>query len=67
AVSMLAQLGVTRVRLLTNNPHKMQALVDGGVDVVERMPLIAAVNPHNRPYLEAKAERSGHMLPLLDE
>lgn len=67
AVSMLAQLGVTKVRLLTNNPHKMQALVDGGVEVVERMPLIAAVNRHNRPYLEAKAERSGHMLPLLDE
>ncbi|MGI9332689.1 MAG: GTP cyclohydrolase II [Gammaproteobacteria bacterium] len=67
AVSMLEQLGVARVRLLTNNPHKMQALAEGGVEVVERLPLIAAVNRHNRPYLEAKAERAGHMLPMLGD
>jgi 3,4-dihydroxy 2-butanone 4-phosphate synthase/GTP cyclohydrolase II len=49
--------------VLTNNPDKVEAFQRGGVEVVERIPLITEPTEHNRDYLHAKAERSGHMLP----
>ncbi|WP_147162889.1 GTP cyclohydrolase II [Pararhodospirillum oryzae] len=61
AARILSQLGITQVRLLTNNPLKVEALSRHGVDVVERVPHIYAPNPHNRRYLETKARRGGHL------
>ena len=61
AASMLHQLGIDRIRLLTNNPHKISALQEYGITVAGRLPLVAAINPHNQRYLEAKLDRAGHL------
>ena len=60
AASMLASLGVSRVRLMTNNPAKVDGLEATGVSVAERLPLLAGRNPHNHAYLETKAAKFGH-------
>lgn len=61
---MLDLLGVTQVRLLTNNPDKIARLEAAGVRVIERLPLELAANPHNARYLATKAARTRHMLEL---
>jgi GTP cyclohydrolase II len=61
AAAMLQQLGITRVRLLTNNPRKIDALREHGIPVEGRLPLVAAPNPHNEAYLRSKRERAGHL------
>jgi GTP cyclohydrolase II len=61
AAEMLRQLGVRQVRLMTNNPDKVDQLSRWGVPVVERVPHIFPGNGHNEQYLRTKAERSGHM------
>ncbi len=61
AVAMLEALGIARIRLLTNNPHKIDAMRLAGIDVVDRVPLIATVNPHNSRYIQTKRERAGHL------
>ncbi len=63
AAQMLAELGVRRVRLITNNSAKSQTLADRGLTVVERIALPVAENPHNRRYLRTKRDRMGHALP----
>lgn len=62
AASMLRQLGVTRVRLLTNNPDKLSMLAQHGVAIAEHVPHHVPANEHNRAYLLTKATRSGHLL-----
>src|SRR5262249_9371435 len=62
AVRMLQMLGCTRVRLLTNNPAKLDGLSRAGIDVSGRVPRAARVNSDNRRYLTAKATRAGHKL-----
>ncbi len=62
AAQILRDLGIRQVRLLTNNPQKIQALEEGGIRVVERIPLRAPETPENRLYLRAKRERLGHWL-----
>lgn len=62
AAVMLRDLGVGRVRLLTNNPHKVEALRQAGLDVTERVQHKFPANPHNLDYLETKAKRVGHIL-----
>lgn len=64
AAAMLRQLGIGRVRLLTNNPSKITQLRQYGIEVTGRVPHIFAANEHNRRYLQTKAERSGHLLPV---
>ena len=64
AAAMLDDLGVPRVRLLTNNPAKVEGLAVHGVDVVDRLPLVSAATVHNEAYLETKRERMGHDLPV---
>jgi GTP cyclohydrolase II len=59
---MLQMLGCTRVRLMTNNPGKLDGLSRAGIDVCGRVPLHGPINPDNRRYLAAKATRSGHQL-----
>jgi GTP cyclohydrolase II len=61
AVAMLQKIGVARVRLLTNNPQKIDALREHGIDVEARLPLVTKPNAHNRAYLQAKRERAGHL------
>jgi GTP cyclohydrolase II len=61
AVQILSALEIGAVRLLTNNPHKVEALTKHGVTVTERVPHVFPANPHNRRYLATKAARSGHL------
>jgi GTP cyclohydrolase II len=62
AVRMLQVLGCKRVRLLTNNPAKLDGLSQAGIDVSGRVPLQGPINSDNRRYLTAKARRAGHKL-----
>lgn len=63
AVAILEDLGVTSVRLLTNNPAKRRYLEDANVVVTETVPLIVGLAEQNKGYLEAKRARMGHMIP----
>ncbi|HET9205154.1 MAG TPA: GTP cyclohydrolase II [Burkholderiaceae bacterium] len=60
AVAMLQQLGISRIRLLTNNPHKIDSMRLGGLDVVDSIALVAPVNRFNSRYVQTKRERAGH-------
>jgi GTP cyclohydrolase II len=60
ALAMLKQLGIPRIRLLTNNPHKIDFMRRGGLDVVDRVALLAPVNAFNARYVQTKHERAGH-------
>jgi GTP cyclohydrolase II len=62
AARMLELLGATTIRLLTNNPAKVQALEAAGITVSERVPHQLPENPHNARYLATKRDRSGHLL-----
>ena len=62
--AILQDLGVSRVRLLSNNPQKCRALMDAGIDVVAQVPCEAAPNPHSLTYLRSKKEKLGHTLRL---
>jgi len=64
AARMLEALSVRSVRLMTNNPAKLRGLLEHGVRVRGRIPLIARVNPHNAGYLATKQRRAGHRLGL---
>jgi GTP cyclohydrolase II len=64
AAAMLRQLGIGRVRLLTNNPSKIAQLQQYGIEVAGRVPHIFEANVHNRGYLLTKALKSGHMLAV---
>ena len=59
---MLEHLGIKRIRLMTNNPRKVQALTSYGIEVVERVPLHVGRNPHNENYLKTKQSKLGHWL-----
>jgi len=58
---ILRALGVTRVRLLSNNPEKVEALERAGVHVVERVPCEVTPSPHAEEYLKTKKEKLGHL------
>jgi len=62
ASAILDQMGISSVRLLTNNPEKLRQLEEHGVTVVERVPLIVGVGIDNQDYLAVKRERMGHHL-----
>ncbi len=62
AAEMLKLLGVGKVRLLTNNPSKVDGLSRHGIVVAERVPHVFPANGHNEFYLRTKATRSGHLL-----
>ncbi|WP_024303623.1 GTP cyclohydrolase II [Pseudogulbenkiania sp. MAI-1] len=61
ARDMLDELGIDRVRLMTNNPRKLQTLRDTGIEIIERVPLMVGRNPHNDGYLDTKAAKLGHL------
>jgi 3,4-dihydroxy 2-butanone 4-phosphate synthase/GTP cyclohydrolase II len=63
AVAILEDLGVSRVRLLTNNLDKVSQLTERGIQVIERVPIIVGVGEYNEAYLDAKGARMGHVIP----
>ena len=62
AADMLRKLGVARVRIMTNNPVKIAALENAGIDVVSDQRVIGRKTAHNQRYLASKRDRSGHLL-----
>lgn len=60
--SLLRQMGIHQVRLMTNNPAKIARLTSDGITVVERVPLQVGRGPENTRYLDIKARKSGHMM-----
>ncbi|QEY16171.1 GTP cyclohydrolase II [Cellvibrio sp. KY-GH-1] len=58
---MLEHLNIKALKLLTNNPRKVKALQDMGINVVERLPHETGRNPHNAKYLETKKGKLGHL------
>jgi len=58
---MLDHLKINQVKLVTNNPSKISALKDLGIDVIDRVPLTVGLNPFNAEYLKTKHERMAHM------
>jgi GTP cyclohydrolase II len=63
-VAILRELSVNRVRLLTNNPAKVRALTDAGIEVLARIPCEAKASPFSLPYLRTKKEKMDHALSL---
>jgi 3,4-dihydroxy 2-butanone 4-phosphate synthase/GTP cyclohydrolase II len=61
---ILVDLGVRKMKLLTNNPRKVIGLESHGLEIVEQVPIIASVNDENRRYLETKRTRMGHLIDL---
>ena len=62
AAEILDSLGVSKIKLMTNNPRKVEALKAAKIDVVERVPLKYGRNPHNEDYLSTKHGKLGHFL-----
>jgi GTP cyclohydrolase II len=62
ACRILQELGISAVRLITNNPDKIAQLDKAGITVCERVPLAGVANAHNQRYLNTKRDRSGHLL-----
>jgi GTP cyclohydrolase II len=67
AAAMIEHLGVDSIRLLTNNPAKVDALTALGVRIASRAPTVVLANPFSASYLEAKRRRMGHVLPSMLE
>jgi 3,4-dihydroxy 2-butanone 4-phosphate synthase/GTP cyclohydrolase II len=61
---ILKDLGLTKIRLLTNNPRKIVGISGYGLEVVERAPLKITPRPTNRFYLETKQKKLGHLLEV---
>ncbi|GAA4357704.1 GTP cyclohydrolase II [Microbacterium rhizosphaerae] len=62
AAGILADLGVEKVRLLTNNSDKVNQLRELGLDIVEQVPLLVGIGPNNHQYLATKRDRMGHII-----
>jgi 3,4-dihydroxy 2-butanone 4-phosphate synthase/GTP cyclohydrolase II len=64
-IQILKDLGLRRIRLLTNNPKKTEAFNLRGFDltVTDQVPIISAANEHNAGYLATKRDKMGHRLP----
>ncbi|MGN7851837.1 GTP cyclohydrolase II [Exiguobacterium sp. 22311] len=64
AVNMLRDLGVTKIRLMTNNPDKQRVLEQEGIEVIERVPHQVPAEPENQRYLKTKQTKLGHWLDI---
>jgi len=58
----LHDLGVRKIRLMTNNPRKIVGISGHNLEVVEQVPVVTAPNVHNKKYLETKRRKMGHLL-----
>lgn len=59
---ILRYLGISKLRLISNNPKKRVGLIGYGLEIVENIPIIAVANPHNEKYLQTKRDKLGHEL-----
>ncbi|MDD5199278.1 MAG: hypothetical protein PHC88_05690, partial [Terrimicrobiaceae bacterium] len=59
---ILNDLGVRKIRLLTNNPRKVVGLEGYNLEIVEQVPILSVSNPHNERYLATKKRKLGHLL-----
>ena len=59
---MLVDLGVRKLRLMTNNPRKIAGLEGYGLEIVERVPIVIPANAHDKRYLDTKREKMGHLI-----
>ena len=59
---MLLKLKINKVKLITNNPKKVENLIKLGIDVTERVPIKINPNKYNKKYLDTKSKKSGHIL-----
>ncbi len=64
---ILVDLGVQRMKIMTNNPKKLIALRGFGLELVDQIPIPVRANPHNLRYLETKRDRMGHSLTVVNE
>ena len=62
AAELLTCLGIKKIRLMTNNPKKVEAMVSSKIKVIERVPMKYGMNPHNEHYLSTKHGKLGHLL-----
>ena len=65
AVAILHEIGVDRVRLMSNNPQKVEALANGGIEVVELIACEALLSPYALSYLRTKKKKMGHSLTIM--
>jgi len=61
---MLKSIGFTSINLMTNNPEKRQQLIDNGIEIKQRVPIIVGTCEYNLQYLKTKAKRMGHILQV---
>lgn len=61
---ILRDLGLKRIRLMTNNPGKISGLEQYGIEITERVPIVITPNEYNGKYLDTKAQRMGHILGI---
>ncbi len=59
---ILRDLGVSKIKLLTNNPRKRAGLIGYGLEIVENIPIVIEANPHNKKYLDTKKNKMGHKM-----
>lgn len=62
ATQILKDLGISRIRLLTNNPEKVNSLTKDGIEIVDRIPLLTVPTEDNEDYLRIKRDLMGHLL-----
>jgi 3,4-dihydroxy 2-butanone 4-phosphate synthase/GTP cyclohydrolase II len=62
AINILNDLGITRIRLLTNNPDKINAFENTGIELLGRVPIEITPSPDNKGYLQTKKDEMGHLL-----
>jgi 3,4-dihydroxy 2-butanone 4-phosphate synthase/GTP cyclohydrolase II len=60
---VLLDLGIRKLRLMTNNPKKLAGVAGHGIEIVEHVPLMPPASEHNERYLETKRDKLGHLLP----
>jgi GTP cyclohydrolase II len=65
AVAILHEIGIDRVRLMSNNPQKVEALTKGGIEVIELIACEAPPSPYALSYLRTKKEKMGHSLTIM--
>lgn len=66
-VQILKDLGIHKIRLMTNNPDKIESLEKYGLEIVERVPLIMPVRPESASYIQAKIDKMQHLIPQIDK
>ncbi len=64
AYQILKDLDVKSIRIMTNNPKKIQKLLNYGIKVSERIPIVVGINKYNKKYLETKSKKMGHLIDL---